>query len=68
MIARSLAILASALTLSGCFFVDPNPPGGNVGIGSGRTHFDIGYRYRSAYRMSSKLDFSQVTAGIGYRF
>jgi opacity protein-like surface antigen len=39
-----------------------------VGIGSGRTHFDIGYRYRSAYRMTSKLDFSQVTAGIGYRF
>jgi opacity protein-like surface antigen len=39
-----------------------------VGIGSGRTHFDIGYRYRSAYEMSSKLDFSQVTAGIGYRF
>ena len=39
-----------------------------VGIGSGRTHFDIGYRYRSAYQMDSKLDFSQVTAGIGYRF
>ena len=39
-----------------------------VGIGSGRTHFDIGYRYRSAFRMASKLDFSQVTAGIGYRF
>jgi hypothetical protein len=39
-----------------------------VGIGSGRTHVDIGYRYRSAFRMDSKLDFSQVTAGIGYRF
>jgi opacity protein-like surface antigen len=39
-----------------------------VGIGSGRTHFDIGYRYRSAFRMASKLDFSEVTAGIGYRF
>ena len=39
-----------------------------VGIGTGRTHFDIGYRYRSAFRMDSKLDFSQVTAGIGYRF
>lgn len=39
-----------------------------LAIGSGRTHFDIGYRYRSAYRMASKLDFSQVTAGIGYRF
>ena len=39
-----------------------------VGIGSGRTHFDIGYRYRSVFRMANKLDFSQVTAGIGYRF
>ena len=39
-----------------------------VGIGSGRTHFDIGYRYRSAYQTDSSLDFSQVTAGIGYRF
>ena len=39
-----------------------------VGIGSGHTHFDIGYRYRSAFRMATKLDFSQVTAGIGYRF
>lgn len=39
-----------------------------VGIGSGRTHFDIGYRYRSAFRLATKLDFSQVTAGIGYRF
>jgi hypothetical protein len=39
-----------------------------VGIGTGRTHFDIGYRYRTAYRLASKLDFSQVTAGIGYRF
>ena len=39
-----------------------------VGIGTGRTHFDIGYRYRSAFRKDNKLDFSQVTAGIGYRF
>jgi hypothetical protein len=39
-----------------------------VGIGSGRTHFDIGYRYRSAFRMADKIEFSQVTAGIGYRF
>jgi hypothetical protein len=39
-----------------------------VGIGSGRTHFDVGYRYRSAFGMDRKLDFSQVTAGIGYRF
>jgi opacity protein-like surface antigen len=39
-----------------------------VGIGAGRTHFDVGYRYRSAFRMSTELNFSQVTAGIGYRF
>jgi len=39
-----------------------------VGIGSGRTHFDIGYRFRSAFNMATRLDFSQVTAGIGYRF
>ena len=39
-----------------------------VGIGSGRTHFDIGYRYRTAYRTAAPLDFSQVSAGIGYRF
>ncbi len=39
-----------------------------VGIGTGHTHFDIGYRYHSAFHMASKLDFSQVTAGIGYRF
>jgi hypothetical protein len=39
-----------------------------VAIGAGHTHFDIGYRYRSAFRLANKLDFSQVTAGIGYRF
>ena len=39
-----------------------------VGIGTGRTHVDIGYRYRSAFRMATELNFSQVTAGIGYRF
>jgi len=39
-----------------------------VGIGTGHTHFDIGYRYRSAFHLGNTLDFSQVTAGIGYRF
>ena len=39
-----------------------------VGIGSGHTHFDVGYRYRSAFGLTNKLDFSTVTAGIGYRF
>ena len=39
-----------------------------IGIGSGRTHFDVGYRYRSAFGLTNKLDFSTVTAGVGYRF
>lgn len=39
-----------------------------VGIGSGRTHFDIGYRYRTAFRTAGSLDFSQISAGLGYRF
>ena len=39
-----------------------------VGIGTGRTHFDVGYRYRSAFRTATDLNFSQITAGIGYRF
>ena len=40
--------------------------GFGLGIGSGRTHFDIGYRYRNVPRTASSLDFSQVSAGIGY--
>jgi hypothetical protein len=39
-----------------------------VGIGSGRTHVDIGYRYRRSFRMTAPLEFSQVVAGVGYRF
>ena len=39
-----------------------------VRIGSGRAHFDLGYSYRNAYRLASRFDFSQVSAGIGYRF
>jgi hypothetical protein len=39
-----------------------------VRIGSGRTQFDVGYRYRNAYKLASRLEFSQVAAGIGYRF
>jgi len=42
--------------------------GFGLGIGSGHTHFDIGYRYRNVPRTASSLDFSQVSAGIGYRF
>ena len=39
-----------------------------VGIGGRRTYFDVAYRYRRAFHMTTTLDFSQVTAGIGYRF
>ena len=39
-----------------------------VRIGSGRTHFDVGYLYRNAFRLATTLNFSQVSAGIGYRF
>ena len=42
--------------------------GFGLGIGSGRTHVDIGYRYRNVPRTASSLNFSQVSAGIGYRF
>ena len=42
--------------------------GFGVGIGSGHTHVDIGYRFRSVPRTASSLNFSQVAAGIGYRF
>jgi hypothetical protein len=39
-----------------------------VGIVSGNTYFDIGYRYRRAFRLADNLDFSQLSAGIGYKF
>lgn len=39
-----------------------------VGIVKGSTYFDLGYRYRRAYRLGGSLDFSQVSAGIGYKF
>jgi opacity protein-like surface antigen len=39
-----------------------------LGMASGRTYFDIGYRYRRAFRLANKLDFSQISVGVGYKF
>lgn len=39
-----------------------------VGIISGRAYFDIGYRYRRAFRLANTLDFSQISVGVGYSF
>jgi opacity protein-like surface antigen len=39
-----------------------------VGIVNGNTYFDIGYRYRRAFRLADNLDFSQLSVGIGYKF
>ncbi len=39
-----------------------------VGMLKGNTYFDVGYRYRKAFRLASGLDFSQVSVGVGYKF
>ena len=39
-----------------------------VGIVKGHAYFDIGYRYRRAFRLANNLDFSQVSVGVGYTF
>ncbi len=39
-----------------------------VGIANGNAYFDIGYRYRRAFRLFSSLNFSQIGVGVGYRF
>jgi opacity protein-like surface antigen len=39
-----------------------------VGIVAGSTYVDVGYRYRKAFRLTSGLDFSQLSVGIGYKF
>jgi len=39
-----------------------------VGIVSGNAYFDIGYRYRRAFRLANTLDFSQIAVGVGYKF
>ena len=39
-----------------------------VAIVNGHAHFDIGYKYRRAYRTDTTLNFSQIGAGVGYRW
>lgn len=39
-----------------------------IGMISGRTYFDVGYRYRRAFRLANSLDFSQISVGVGYSF
>ncbi len=39
-----------------------------VGIDRRNTYFDVGYRYRRAFRLANTLSFSQVSVGVGYRF
>jgi hypothetical protein len=39
-----------------------------VGIVKGSTYLDVGYRYRRAFRLAEDLDFSQLGAGIGFKF
>ena len=39
-----------------------------VGIEIGRAHLDVGYRYRRAFQLSRKVDFSQLAVGIGVNF
>ena len=38
-----------------------------VGIASGRTYVDVGYRYRKVFRVEA-FSFSQFTVGVGMRF
>lgn len=39
-----------------------------VGIDAGSTYVDVGYRYRRAFRLTDRLEFSQLSVGVGYRF
>jgi hypothetical protein len=38
-----------------------------VGIASGRTYVDVGYRFRKVFHVES-FTFSQFTVGVGMRF
>ena len=38
-----------------------------VGIASGRTYVDVGYRFRKVFNVES-FTFSQFTVGVGMRF
>jgi opacity protein-like surface antigen len=39
-----------------------------VGIDAGSTYVEVGYRYRRAFRLTDRLEFSQLSVGVGYRF
>jgi hypothetical protein len=39
-----------------------------VGLVSGRTYVDVGYRYRQVFRSRESFSFGQFNAGIGMRF
>ncbi|MGH9256662.1 MAG: hypothetical protein ACRD3C_19050, partial [Vicinamibacterales bacterium] len=39
-----------------------------IGIFDGPTYVDVGYRYKRAMGVGQTLNFSQLVAGIGYRF
>ena len=39
-----------------------------VGLASGRTYVDVGYRFRKVFRSREPFTFSQFNAGIGMRF
>lgn len=39
-----------------------------VNLDFGRTHVDVGYRYRRAFHLSQKADFSQAVVGVGVNF
>jgi hypothetical protein len=39
-----------------------------VGVVAGQTYIDVGYRYRRAFHIGEQFDFSQFSAGIGFKF
>jgi hypothetical protein len=39
-----------------------------VGISSGRTYVDVGYRFRKVFRAAESFSFSQFSVGVGMRF
>ena len=39
-----------------------------VGITTGRTYVDIGYRFRKVFRSTESFNFSQLSVGVGMRF
>jgi opacity protein-like surface antigen len=39
-----------------------------VGFAAGRTYVDVAYRFRRAFGLANRLEFSQFTVGVGYKF